>query len=121
MKEETKDWVALADMDLAAAEVLLERGLYPPVIFHCQQAVEKLLKAIWLERTGEVPPRTHNLVDLASELKLSLPEWESFLGTLTDQAVASRYAGGQAYTQSTAQEYYKRTIELCELLRQNLK
>lgn len=106
---------------MAAAEALLEKGLYPPAVFHCQQAPEKMLKAIWVEVKDEVPPRTQNLVDLAQGLNLLMNENESFLRTLTAQAVASRYLGEEYYTRAQAQDYYERTTELCERLRQRLK
>ena len=121
MKDETRRWVELADADLAAAKVLLKEGILALSVFHCQQAIEKLLKAIWIETRGEPSPRTHNLVDLAREMALPLGEWEQFLGRLSDQAVASRYAGAEGYSQADAQEYHRRTLELCARLRQHLK
>jgi HEPN domain-containing protein len=112
----------MSDVDLEMAAAGLERGLYAPCVFHSQQAVEKLLKAIWIERVrDEPPPRTHNLVDLARELGLLSQEHEEFLRKLSNQAVASRYVGREAYSQDAAREYYEGARALCELLRQNLR
>ncbi|MBI2305197.1 MAG: HEPN domain-containing protein [Chloroflexi bacterium] len=97
-----------------------ERGLLAPSVFHRQQGVEKLLKAIWVESIGQTPPRTHNLVDLATELALSIPEWLPFLRDLSNQAVASRYAGEQTYPREVAEEYNHKTVELCAQLQHHL-
>jgi HEPN domain-containing protein len=57
------------------AESALGSSLYRPVVFHCQQAIEKILKAIWIEQADEgVPPKTHGLVELAKEVDLELDD-----------------------------------------------
>jgi HEPN domain-containing protein len=112
----------MSDVDVEVAAAALERGLYAPCVFHSQQAVEKLLKAIWADRfPGQPVPRTHNLVDLAQELGFLSEEREEFLRKLSNQAVVSRYVGRQAYSREAALEYYEGARGLCELLRRNLK
>ena len=64
--EEVRSWLGKARADLRAAEV--DIGASPPLIgdalFHCQQAVEKPLKAFLAAH--EVPFRkTHDLDELA--------------------------------------------------------
>lgn len=54
-------WLALVDYDIKSAEAMFDTGRYLYVAFLCQQAVEKLLKAIIHEKTGEMPPYTHRL------------------------------------------------------------
>jgi HEPN domain-containing protein len=46
---------------------------YRDVAFHCQQAVEKALKALIVRRTGERPPHVHNLRELLSLLSDFVP------------------------------------------------
>ena len=55
MKKQVEDWILLADKDLYAAEILLkdEYPLTNIVAFHCQQSIEKCLKA-FLEYAKEV-------------------------------------------------------------------
>ena len=57
-----RQWIAKAEQDLAAAEVLLksETGLHAVVAFHAQQTVEKFLKAI-LVRHQIYFPKTHDI------------------------------------------------------------
>ena len=48
MKKETKEWFKIALEDLEAAECLMDKGLFRMVCYHSQQAVEKTLKAVFL-------------------------------------------------------------------------
>ena len=67
MKDEATEWLAYADDNLASAEVLLDHRLWNPCLQNCQQAVEKTLKAVWIERS--VPFRkTHHIAELARTL-----------------------------------------------------
>jgi HEPN domain-containing protein len=117
VKQEIARWLERSDMDLQMAEAGLNLGLWPPCVFHCQQAVEKVLKAIWVNQRETEPPRTHNLVDLAAELDLRLEEWDDYLTNLSDQAVASRYVDDEGYTADDALQCYEKARVLCELLR----
>jgi len=63
MRRETAAWVAEAREELEMAGILLDHGKHRGVCFHCQQGVEKGLKAFLLER-GKRPPRTHDIVEL---------------------------------------------------------
>lgn len=63
------------------------------IAFHCQQHVEKLLKA-FLTLHGIESPRTHDirrLVQLAVPNASELSELECLADLLTEQAVAMRY------------------------------
>lgn len=123
MKPETEEWLQVAQHDLGAARALLGEGFYQGSVFYCQQAVEKLLKAIWTERRESgTHPRTHNLVKLASALEIEPPGHLAYLlNELTDQVFPSRYPEpGWGYEKSVADEYCRMTEELCEWLRQLL-
>jgi len=56
-----QEWLAYAEADRRAAEHLLESGDYMACAFHCQQGVEKLLKAIIVAETWRRPPDLHSL------------------------------------------------------------
>jgi HEPN domain-containing protein len=58
--DELREWVRIAADDLTAARQLAASGLLNVGCFHCQQAIEKLLKA-WLLWRGAQAPRTHDL------------------------------------------------------------
>ncbi|HEY1786943.1 MAG TPA: HEPN domain-containing protein, partial [Verrucomicrobiae bacterium] len=66
--------------------------------FHCQQAVEKYLKAR-LTEGGQPCPRTHDLPTLLVMLLPMEPLWKSYemaAKSLTDYAVNFRYPGNSA-------------------------
>ena len=62
MKEIVQSWIDRSNYDLDAAKVMLESRYNLYVFFCCQQALEKALKAVLLERTETMPPRIHNLL-----------------------------------------------------------
>src|SRR5262245_40440222 len=97
MKRATAGWVRKAEHDIRGAAGL--HGRKPPlhdlVCFHCQQCVEKYLKAL-LEEGGLAVHKTHDLLRLLTDL---LPHYPSLvklrrgLAILTDYAVDVRYPG----------------------------
>jgi uncharacterized protein len=115
--EDTKEWLRKADEDLKSAEHLF--GASPPllgtVLFHCQQAAEKALKAFlaW----HDVPFRkTHDLVDLGQAclaLDATLTDLITRAGSLTAYAWKFRYPGGGPLP---PEEETKKTIELAHQL-----
>ena len=95
--DETKQWLRHAQEDLRAAEALSTAK--PPLpkltLFHCQQAVEKTLKAflVWHEQSFE---RTHNLTRLGKQCVVvdkTLAEIILSAVGLTQYAVKFRYPG----------------------------
>ena len=58
-----KEWLGFAAMDLDSAQFLL--GMQPVpveiICYHCEQAAEKLLKAVLVAADVE-PPKTHDLI-----------------------------------------------------------
>lgn len=78
MKEVTKKWIEFARADLEAAEVQLQHGAkrgsaYQIAVFHCHQAVEKILKAHLVEQDKEIK-KIHDLTVLRVTTGLTIPE-----------------------------------------------
>lgn len=92
--------IAQTLLSLAAEDELIARSLLPVegvtdarLGFHCQQAVEKALKAVLAMRGVEFP-YTHDLealVELCEEHKIDVPEDLSDVDTLSPFAVRLRY------------------------------
>ncbi|WP_054857496.1 HEPN domain-containing protein [Vulcanisaeta sp. JCM 16159] len=57
--------------ELELARHLLEMGYLNYAVFHSYQAAEKALKALIIEKLRVLPPRTHNLLELANRLRNS--------------------------------------------------
>jgi len=65
----TQYWIEHSDYDFVTAKAMLKASRYLYFSFMCQQAVEKLLKAIITLRLKVTPPRIHDLSKLAAMLK----------------------------------------------------
>ena len=98
MKVETAEWVALAEADFKGAGTLMKSRakLMPNLVgFHCQQCIEKYLKAR-LEEESLPVPKVHSLSALLGLLLPKEPLWASFnpsLLLLNNYAVKFRYPG----------------------------
>jgi HEPN domain-containing protein len=68
MKKDTELWLRYADENLQSIEVLLKSGLYNPSLQNAQQAVEKYLKAVLIEKAAGLA-RTHSIRELAGLLE----------------------------------------------------
>ena len=104
MKIVTREWRQKADRDYEAAQWDMQKpGVpnYDDVCFHCQQCVEKLMKAVLTERDS-LFPKTHDLETLAALVVVVAPEWNydlDDLKTLAPGAVQYRYPGWDASAQ----------------------
>ncbi len=101
MKDETKlavrQWRIKAQSDWTTVEILLRSEQCPAdtVCFHCQQFVEKLLKAL-LTGHGIEAPKTHDvrrLIQLVEPFAPELSRFSDASDTLTVHGVESRYPG----------------------------
>jgi HEPN domain-containing protein len=96
MKAEAREWVAKADGDFFDAQRGVRARKNPNhdgVCFHCQQCIEKYLKARLIE-AAKTFPKTHDLARLLDLLLPTEPSWEAWrseLNILTDYAVSFRY------------------------------
>ena len=94
MKKPVDDWMTFADIDLTAAEVLSDHSLTNVVAFHCQQAIEKYLKAFIIE--NDVPlQKIHDLIRLNEMVKevRDLGIDEEKLAVINEVYFDSRYPG----------------------------
>jgi HEPN domain-containing protein len=92
--ETAREWLAKASSDWLAIEILSGHSDCPreTVCFHCQQYVEKLLKAL-LTLHGIEAPRTHflrRLIQLSSPLASNLSQFADRADSLSAHAVQTR-------------------------------
>ena len=99
MSEEIQDlvqqWIVKANGDWQIVEVMTAQESYPRdlICFHCQQYVEKLLKALLTAHEIEFP-RTHDLrllIELAAPHASELTAISDRADELTIHAVQTRY------------------------------
>jgi len=98
-REIVRQWLAKAEQDLKAAELLLSKDqpLFYPSCFHSQQAAEKYIKAYLTWHQVEFP-KTHDfdeLLELISKVDETLAERLGDTPLLTPYGVEVRYPGDQ--------------------------
>ncbi|NLX05112.1 MAG: HEPN domain-containing protein [Phycisphaerae bacterium] len=92
LHQKVRQWVERAAYDPNAAQVMHLGGRYLYVAFLCQQAIEKLLKAIHLAKNEQLAPYTHNLLRLAEIVGLPEDaERDALFGHLQRYYIESRY------------------------------
>ena len=70
MRKEAKQLIEQSQYELKVARDNLPIGNYATVAFNCQQAVEKLLKAVFIIKKKEEAPKTHSLRELLFSLSI---------------------------------------------------
>ncbi len=96
MKKQVHDWILLADQDLKVSEILVkdEDSLTNIAVFHCQQAIEKYLKAYLIEQNIPLI-KTHDLIKLNGMIKeiKDLGIDKNKLILINEVYIESRYPG----------------------------
>lgn len=112
MNSQTAEWAEKAEGDWNAARQLhcvRKDPNYDSVCFHCQQSVEKYLKARLVE-AGSNFPKTHDLIKLLGLVVKVEPQWVALhplVATLNPYAIGYRYPGltaNKADAQATIKE-----------------
>jgi len=119
-------WTFFADKDLALAEFIAERPEFTgELAFHCQQAVEKYLKA-YLAKSKTPFKKTHDLVELYHKVKeiKNLGIDEILLKDIRDLYTEIRYpsnigllADGTLPTQEKAKTYLDFTKNVASVIK----
>ncbi|MFH1674053.1 MAG: HEPN domain-containing protein [Pseudomonadota bacterium] len=120
-------WVERAEYDLETAKAMLDTARYLYVAYMCQQAVEKLLKAIMAHQGKENVP-VHNLIRLSelAEIRDNLnAEQFKFLAELTPYCIEARYGNykeslSEIINKEKAKEVYQKTREIFRWLYQQI-
>lgn len=91
-EEYIQEWITKADKDIKTVEIMKDIDDVTEIVcFHCQQAVEKYLKALLIKNDIEFS-KTHN-IDFLLKLCIDInPDFEKFMGnSLSEYAVDTRY------------------------------
>lgn len=114
-----KYWEDIAKYDLDTAEAMLLSGRYLYVVFMCQQAVEKLVKGLYVLHKGVEPPRIHNIWNIFDRIfdidefneneKLKAEKYFVFFDELLAYYISERYPSykvklSQSITKDKAEE-----------------
>ncbi|WP_291766988.1 HEPN domain-containing protein [Caldivirga sp. UBA161] len=128
MREEAEKWFKQALEDLATAKDTIATGHYYASAFWAQQAAEKALKALLLDK-GKIE-RTHDLNHLLNVIKeevgMPVDEIRAEVNKLTLHYIISRYPNAAntvpylLYNKDDAEELVKKAEKVVEWVRRNL-
>ncbi len=91
-KEKIKYWLKSAQQDWEVAKHLFEKKDYSYALFFGHLTVEKILKAIYVDKHDNTPPFSHNLVYLAERADLELEDDKlELLEEVSDFNLEARY------------------------------
>lgn len=91
-------WLNGANEDFDVAEILIEKRRILHGLFFCHLVLEKALKALVVKVTGEIAPKTHNLIYLSEKSNLVLSDDTlEFFGVLMKYQLEGRYPGYQPF------------------------
>jgi HEPN domain-containing protein len=119
-------WINSASHDLEVAETLLQNGKYDWCLFIAHLVLEKTLKAVYVKRTENFPPRIHDLVRLANLAALEIDEDTlDFLDAVNTFNISARYPDERLRfyricTYEFAEENFQRIKEIRKWLLQML-
>ena len=123
MRNDTRNWIALAEYDLETAVHMFATGRYLYVIFLCHLAIEKMLKAHVTETTQSIPAKTHDLIYLVKKGGLETPQaLLEFIGKINTASIPTRYTEDlqnaiRDYPKSVVQNYLQQTQEVIQWLK----
>ena len=122
MREEIHSWMELAESDLEVAQILHNAEKFAGAVYHCQQALEKALKALYITEVGAMFPRTHSLAEIAEPTSFPKDKVD-FLRDLTAKYIDTRYPSfptekiSDIYDEEYSRQVLITTEELVEWIR----
>ena len=123
IQKQVEYWKKSGEEDFAAAQSLIEKGHLRHGLFFAHLAIEKMLKAIVVKTTKDMPPRIHDLVRLSEIAQLSpTSERLNFLNRFGLYQLEGRYpdAGQAMLDVKTAKEKLESVKDLLEWLKAQL-
>lgn len=85
-------WLTTSKQDYTSARILYKNKRYHHALFFCHLSVEKMLKALIVQKTKAAPPLIHDLVRLAEKAGISLTErYRDALAEITTFNIETRY------------------------------
>ena len=116
-------WINGAEDDIVTAELLIREKRNLHGLFFCHLVIEKAIKAYYVKRTGEIAPRSHNLIYLSDNLELTFDEeTQIFLGILMKYQLQGRYPDYSPALpdQYIVNQYLSKTKDLLQWLKLKL-
>jgi len=119
-------WLSYAQNDMDTAESMLKSGRWFYTLFMCQQAIEKLVKGLYILYIDDDVPRLHDINNLLDRYKDKLSEIVAeekirLFDTLSQLYLRSRYPDytstpSSLATKETAESVYEKSKEAFQWL-----
>lgn len=116
-------WINGAEDDILSADLLIREKRILHGLFFCHLVIEKAIKAHYVKTTGEVAPRSHNLIYLSENAGLTYDnDTLIFLGILMKYQLQGRYPDYNPVLPDLIRvnEYYDKTKNLLQWLKMKL-
>ena len=112
-KEKYLKWLEIAENDMDTADFMFKNGRYSYVTFMCEQAVEKLVKGIYVYIYDKEAPYTHNINSIIVKIDTiadnpTYKNYISFINQLFLYYTATRY---DAYKEKISKDIDEKTSE----------
>ena len=117
-QEKYEYWLETAEYDLETAGAMLNSGRWLYVVFMCQQAIEKLVKGLYVLYVDDDVPRSHNIRFLVGKFENLLPEtlsdeYTELFEDLTAYYISGRYTDykkklSEKLNETEAKGYYQK-------------
>jgi len=121
-QEKYEYWLDIAQYDLETAAVMFSSGRWLYVVFACQQAIEKLVKGLYVLYIDDNVPKTHNIRMLIEKYETLLPEmvpeaYYDLFEDLTAHYLNGRYVEykqklGDRVNERVAASFYEKSKEV---------
>jgi len=125
-EEKYQYWLSYAQNDMDSAEVMIHSGRWFYAVFMCQQAIEKLVKGLYILYVDDNVPRLHDINSIFDRFRDNLPEPLSddrveLFDRLSQFYLRSRYpdytsAPASIANGETAQSIYRKSGEAFQWL-----
>ena len=79
LSKQIEYWRVNAENDIDTAQLLIKAGKFIEEMFFCHLCIEKIIKALIVKATEQIPPKSHDLFYLAEGVKMELTELQSDL------------------------------------------
>jgi HEPN domain-containing protein len=123
IKKQIEYWINSAEDDLVTAELLIREKRILHGLFFCHLVIEKAIKAHIVKNSGEIAPKSHNLIYLSEKADLIFDnETEIFLGILMKYQLQGRYPDYNPVLPDffSVNEYIEKTKTLLKWLKEKL-
>jgi HEPN domain-containing protein len=108
-------WQSTAASSFETAEILIAAKKYIEGMFFCHLCIEKILKALVVKQTENIPPKTHDLFYLLDTSKITTTDDQvSFMQILMKYQLEGRYP--EFYPKAPSPEKIKEYLNETKML-----